>query len=128
MLLEDSTLQTPFMSDLVTLADPTSPYSFLNYLKEIRPALLVLHPRELLSAPRRIQRLLPLGRRPPRRHVRFGHRVTAVEYDEAEGLYTVHAEHLPDGGHRVVPRAETGPGHRHPAVPPRRLPRTSAAT
>ncbi|MGO4749429.1 SidA/IucD/PvdA family monooxygenase, partial [Streptomyces sp. 2MCAF27] len=34
MFLEGSTLQTPFMSDLVTLADPTSPYSFLNYLKE----------------------------------------------------------------------------------------------
>ena len=35
MLLEARTLQTPFMADLVTLADPTSPYSFLNYLKEI---------------------------------------------------------------------------------------------
>ncbi|MET9449254.1 lysine N(6)-hydroxylase/L-ornithine N(5)-oxygenase family protein [Streptomyces cinerochromogenes] len=34
MFLEGSHLQTPFMSDLVTLADPTSRYSFLNYLKE----------------------------------------------------------------------------------------------
>ena len=34
MLLDGAPLQTPFMSDLVTLADPTSPYSFLNYLKE----------------------------------------------------------------------------------------------
>ncbi|PNG21669.1 lysine N(6)-hydroxylase/L-ornithine N(5)-oxygenase family protein [Streptomyces cahuitamycinicus] len=34
MLLDGAHLQTPFMSDLVTLADPTSPYSFLNYLKE----------------------------------------------------------------------------------------------
>ncbi|WP_330925815.1 lysine N(6)-hydroxylase/L-ornithine N(5)-oxygenase family protein [Candidatus Sororendozoicomonas aggregata] len=34
MMLEGSHLQTPFMSDLVTLADPTSPYSFLNFLKE----------------------------------------------------------------------------------------------
>ncbi|WP_084961063.1 lysine N(6)-hydroxylase/L-ornithine N(5)-oxygenase family protein [Thermoactinospora rubra] len=34
MLLESVTLQTPFLADLVTLADPTSPYSFLNYLKE----------------------------------------------------------------------------------------------
>ncbi|WP_192583492.1 lysine N(6)-hydroxylase/L-ornithine N(5)-oxygenase family protein [Streptomyces albicerus] len=33
MFLEGAHLQTPFMSDLVTLADPTSPYSFLNYLK-----------------------------------------------------------------------------------------------
>ncbi|MFE0423119.1 lysine N(6)-hydroxylase/L-ornithine N(5)-oxygenase family protein [Streptomyces sp. NPDC058953] len=35
MFLEGSHLQTPFMSDLVTLADPTSPYSFLNYLKQV---------------------------------------------------------------------------------------------
>ncbi len=34
MFLEGSHLQTPFMSDLVTLADPTSPHSFLNYLKD----------------------------------------------------------------------------------------------
>ncbi|WP_425580603.1 lysine N(6)-hydroxylase/L-ornithine N(5)-oxygenase family protein [Streptomyces thermospinosisporus] len=34
MFLDGAHLQTPFMSDLVTLADPTSPFSFLNYLKE----------------------------------------------------------------------------------------------
>ncbi|WP_026929121.1 lysine N(6)-hydroxylase/L-ornithine N(5)-oxygenase family protein [Glycomyces tenuis] len=34
MLIEGTTMQVPFMADLVTLADPTSPYSFLNYLKE----------------------------------------------------------------------------------------------
>ncbi|MFJ1736301.1 lysine N(6)-hydroxylase/L-ornithine N(5)-oxygenase family protein [Streptomyces sp. NPDC088254] len=34
MFLDGAHLQTPFMSDLVTLADPTSPYTFLNYLKE----------------------------------------------------------------------------------------------
>jgi lysine N6-hydroxylase len=34
MLLADSTLQVPFLADLVTLADPTSPYSFLSYLKD----------------------------------------------------------------------------------------------
>ncbi|KIA93454.1 alcaligin biosynthesis protein [Pedobacter kyungheensis] len=34
MMLSDATLQVPFMADLVTLADPTSSYSFLNYLKQ----------------------------------------------------------------------------------------------
>ncbi len=34
MLLQDTTLQVPFMADLVSLADPTSKFSFLNYLKE----------------------------------------------------------------------------------------------
>lgn len=33
MMLDDATLQVPFMADLVTMADPTSRYSFLNYLK-----------------------------------------------------------------------------------------------
>ena len=33
LLLEESTIQVPFLADLVTLADPTSAYSFLNYLK-----------------------------------------------------------------------------------------------
>lgn len=35
MMLESSTLQVPFLADLVTLADPTSSYSFLNYLKDV---------------------------------------------------------------------------------------------
>ncbi|OMP68751.1 lysine N(6)-hydroxylase/L-ornithine N(5)-oxygenase family protein [Domibacillus epiphyticus] len=34
MLLEGTTLQVPFMADVVTMADPTSPFSFLNYLHE----------------------------------------------------------------------------------------------
>jgi len=34
MMLESAMLQTPFMADLVTLADPTSRFSFLNYLKQ----------------------------------------------------------------------------------------------
>jgi lysine N6-hydroxylase len=34
MMLEPAHLQVPFLADLVTLADPTSPYSFLNFLKQ----------------------------------------------------------------------------------------------
>ncbi|GAB2792636.1 lysine N(6)-hydroxylase/L-ornithine N(5)-oxygenase family protein [Streptomyces daliensis] len=34
LLIEGATLQVPFLADLVTLADPASPWSFLNYLKE----------------------------------------------------------------------------------------------
>ena len=34
LLLDGTTLQVPFLADLVTLADPTSPYSFLNYLHD----------------------------------------------------------------------------------------------
>ncbi|WP_209323545.1 lysine N(6)-hydroxylase/L-ornithine N(5)-oxygenase family protein [Brevibacterium renqingii] len=34
MMIEGSTIQVPFLADLVTMADPTSPYSFLKFLKE----------------------------------------------------------------------------------------------
>ncbi len=34
LMLSNATLQVPFMADLVTMADPTSRYSFLNFLKE----------------------------------------------------------------------------------------------
>ncbi len=101
MMLDDSTLQTPFLSDLVTLADPTSPFSFLNYLKE-SGRLYAFYIRESFY-PLRAEfsdycrwAADRLGST-----VRFGHRVTSVEYDETDGLYTVHAEHLPDGEHRA---------------------------
>jgi len=34
MLLPGATLQVPFLADLVTMADPTHPLSYLNYLKQ----------------------------------------------------------------------------------------------
>lgn len=34
LMLDSATLQVPFMADLVTMADPSSKYSFLNFLKE----------------------------------------------------------------------------------------------
>ncbi|MGW1165072.1 lysine N(6)-hydroxylase/L-ornithine N(5)-oxygenase family protein [Streptomyces sp. NPDC002550] len=33
LLIEGATIQVPFLADLVSLADPTSPWSFLNYLR-----------------------------------------------------------------------------------------------
>lgn len=35
LMFDDATIQVPFLADLVTLADPTSPYSFLAYLKQV---------------------------------------------------------------------------------------------
>jgi lysine N6-hydroxylase len=34
LMLPGAEIQVPFLADLVTLADPTSPYSFLNYLHQ----------------------------------------------------------------------------------------------
>ena len=33
LLFDDATVQSPYLKDLVTLVDPTSPFSFLNYLR-----------------------------------------------------------------------------------------------
>jgi lysine N6-hydroxylase len=90
MLLDFATLQTPFMADLVTLADPTSPYSFLSYLKE-SGRLYSFYIRENFYPVREEYNAYcrwAVGRLG---NVRFGHEVTRVEYDESEGLYTVHA-------------------------------------
>lgn len=35
LMLDEATIQVPFLADLVTLADPTSPFSFLAYLKDV---------------------------------------------------------------------------------------------
>lgn len=100
MLLEDSTLQTPFMSDLVTLADPTSPFSFLNYLKQIG-RLYPFYIRESFYPLRAEYNDYCRWAAGKLESVRFGNRVTGVEYDEAEELYVVRADDLAAGGQRT---------------------------
>jgi hypothetical protein len=64
MMLEPAHLQVPFMADLVTLADPTSPYSFPEFPQADRADLPLLHPRKLLPPAGRVQPVLPVGGRP----------------------------------------------------------------
>ncbi|MGK4584785.1 lysine N(6)-hydroxylase/L-ornithine N(5)-oxygenase family protein [Kitasatospora sp. HPMI-4] len=90
MLLESATLQTPFMADLVTLADPTSPYSFLNYLKE-SGRLYPFYIREMFYPVRGEYNEYCRWAAARLRSVRFGQEVTSVEYDQGEGVYVVHA-------------------------------------
>lgn len=96
MLLEDARLQTPFLADLVTFADPTSPYSFLNFLKHsgrlypfyIRESFFPLrseYDEYLRWAARQLSTL------------RFGEEVTTVEYDADHELYLVTARRSADG-------------------------------
>ncbi|MGM9478487.1 lysine N(6)-hydroxylase/L-ornithine N(5)-oxygenase family protein [Pedobacter sp. GSP4] len=86
MMLSDATLQVPFMADLVTMADPTSPYSFLNYLKQtdrlykfyIREDFFVLR-KEYNAYCKWAIAHLP--------NCRFGQKVTAINH--IDGLYQV---------------------------------------
>ncbi|MEU6478923.1 SidA/IucD/PvdA family monooxygenase [Streptomyces sp. NPDC047017] len=88
MFLDGAHLQTPFLSDLVTLADPTSPYSFLSYLKE-KGRLYSFYIRENFY-PLRVE-YDDYCRWAANRlsSVRFGTTVTEVTYDEGEELYAV---------------------------------------
>ncbi|WP_343697862.1 lysine N(6)-hydroxylase/L-ornithine N(5)-oxygenase family protein [Flavobacterium sp.] len=88
MLLQDTTLQIPFLADLVTLADPTSPFSFLNYIKEqgkiysfyIRENFLLLRNEYNQYCQWAIKKLP---------NIYFNTEVKVIEYDENQELYFV---------------------------------------
>ncbi|MFJ6082870.1 lysine N(6)-hydroxylase/L-ornithine N(5)-oxygenase family protein [Streptomyces sp. NPDC092369] len=88
MFLEGAHLQTPFMSDLVTLADPTSPYSFLNYLKE-RGRLYSFYIRENFYPLRVEYDDYCRWAANQLSSVRFGTTVTEVTYHDEDELYVV---------------------------------------
>ena len=93
MLIEGSTIQLPFMADLVTLADPTSPYSFLAYLKACG-RLYSFYIREDLNPLRAEYERYCRWVSDQLQTLHYGERVVAVERD-AEG-FVVTSER--DGG------------------------------
>ncbi|MFG3506249.1 lysine N(6)-hydroxylase/L-ornithine N(5)-oxygenase family protein [Streptomyces sp. NPDC047821] len=88
MFLEGAHLQTPFMSDLVTLADPTSPYSFLQYLKE-NGRLYSFYIRENFYPLRTEYNDYCRWAASKLSSIRFSTTVETVEYDAADELYAV---------------------------------------
>ncbi|AWN17874.1 lysine N(6)-hydroxylase/L-ornithine N(5)-oxygenase family protein [Salinisphaera sp. LB1] len=118
LLLDCATMQTPFLADLVTLADPTSRYSFLNYLKAsgriyafyIRESFFMLR-AEYTQYCRWVAGQLS--------NLVFEQRVEQIDYDEAVGCYRVIAVR-PATGEPTVRRARrlvlgTGPARYWPA-------------
>ncbi|MFF2845618.1 lysine N(6)-hydroxylase/L-ornithine N(5)-oxygenase family protein [Streptomyces sp. NPDC058001] len=93
MFLEGAHLQTPFLSDLVTLADPTSPYSFLSYLKE-SGRLYSFYIRENFYPLRTEYNDYCRWAASKLSSIRFRTTVTEVTYDASDGRYTVRT----DGG------------------------------
>ncbi|MEU2457249.1 SidA/IucD/PvdA family monooxygenase [Streptomyces sp. NPDC012473] len=88
MFLEGAHLQTPFMSDLVTMADPTSPYSFLNYLKA-RGRLYSFYIRENFYPLRTEYNDYCRWAAAELSSIRFNQTAQSVTYDEGDGLYAV---------------------------------------
>lgn len=88
MLMQDTTLQIPFLADLVTLADPTSPFSFLNYIKEqgkmysfyIRENFLLLRNEYNQYCQWAIEKMS---------NIFFNTEVIQIDYSESEAYYVV---------------------------------------
>ncbi|MFC8224546.1 lysine N(6)-hydroxylase/L-ornithine N(5)-oxygenase family protein [Streptomyces sp. NPDC057287] len=108
MFLEGAHLQTPFMSDLVTMADPTSPYSFLNYLKE-RGRLYSFYIRENFYPLRTEYNDYCRWAAAKLSSIRFNQTVQSVTHDEADGLYTVHTADSTYRARRLVLGTGTPP-------------------
>ena len=81
MMLADATLQVPFLADLVTMADPDLAVLVPGLPQADRPALPVLHPRELLPAARRVRPVLPVGCCADRRRSASAPACRRVEHD-----------------------------------------------
>jgi lysine N6-hydroxylase len=110
MMLDSTRLQTPFMSDLVTLADPTSPFSFLNYLKETG-RLYPFYIRESFYPLRSEYNRYCRWAAAKLPSIRWSHEVTTVRH--ADGLYHVDTPQ----GTFSAPRIVLGTGT-PPYVPP----------
>nr|WP_301370967.1 SidA/IucD/PvdA family monooxygenase [Streptomyces xanthophaeus] len=106
MFLDGAHLQTPFMSDLVTLADPTSPFSFLNYLKD-KDRLYSFYIRENFYPLRAEYNDYCRWAADRLDNVRWSTSVTEVTYDEQAGLYEVHTD---KGETHRAPRLVLGTG------------------
>ncbi len=100
MLLENSTLQTPFLADLVTLADPTSRFSFLNYLKE-SGRIYSFYIRGSFYPMRSEYNDYCRWAAAKLDNIHFGQQVVDVEYDEDERVYVVYATEPATGSTRV---------------------------
>lgn len=100
MMLEGTHLQVPFMADLVTMADPAHPLSFLNHLKDTG-RLYPFYIRENFYPLREEYNnyLRWAAARLP--SVRFGAHVAAARY--ADGIYELDV-HNSDGAHTVRTR------------------------
>ncbi|MGM0699990.1 MAG: lysine N(6)-hydroxylase/L-ornithine N(5)-oxygenase family protein [Actinomycetota bacterium] len=95
MMIEGSTIQVPFLADLVTMADPTSPYSFLNFLKE-RKRLYPFYIRESFYPLRAEFDEYCRWVAVQLDTLRWNRRVVSVTRDD--GVYTALAEVVDDSG------------------------------
>ncbi|MGO4886175.1 lysine N(6)-hydroxylase/L-ornithine N(5)-oxygenase family protein [Anaerobacillus sp. MEB173] len=93
MLIVGTRLQVPFMADLVTLADPTNQYSFLNYLSE-KNRMYPFYFLQRLDIPRREYNDYCQWAAAKLYNCCFGKRVTELEYIEDKEVFSVIVEDI----------------------------------
>jgi lysine N6-hydroxylase len=101
MMLDFTTLQVPFLADLVTMADPCSEFSFLNYLKQtdriyrfyIKEDFFLLR-KEYNEYCRWAVSKLP--------ECRFNHLVHTISFIPSEKVYVIHVKNLLTDKEQVV--------------------------
>jgi lysine N6-hydroxylase len=88
LMIEGTTVQVPFLADLVSLVEPASPLSFLSYLKD-RERLFPFYFAERFHIPRAEYDayLRWASHRLP--SCRFGHEVTAIGWSTADKAFTL---------------------------------------
>jgi lysine N6-hydroxylase len=105
-LIEGTTLQVPFLADLVTLADPVSPWSFLNYLRtrdRLFPFYFAerfhIHRAEYDAYCRWVSENLP--------GLHFDHHVDSVRWNPERDLFEVDFTRLDTEGDAALGRTYT---------------------
>ncbi len=101
LLLEGSTTQVPFLADLVTMADPTSPHSFLAYLKA-HDRLYRFYVREEFHVPRREYDHYCRWVAGRLAACRFGRRVERVRWLDGPALFEVDVVEMAAGATQRV--------------------------
>jgi lysine N6-hydroxylase len=96
MLMDRCTLQNPFLADLVTLADPTSRFSYLNYCKQ-QGRIYSCYVRENFYLTRNEYNRYCQWAAAQLDSVRLQHEVTAIAHDAEHGLYFVSGRDLRTG-------------------------------
>ncbi|KDQ66608.1 SidA/IucD/PvdA family monooxygenase [Streptomyces halstedii] len=107
LLIDGATLQVPFLADLTTLADPTSPWTFLNYLRthdRIYPFYFAeqfhIHRAEYDAYCRWVSEQLPT--------THFHHRVDTLRWNPGHSHFDVDYTRLtPDGETETTGRTHT---------------------
>ncbi len=91
MLIDGADLQVPFLADLVTIADPKSPYTFINYLHE-HDRLYQFYFFNKLDIPRKEYNAYTRWVASKLSNCFFGKRVIDVNYAEEKECYNVTIE------------------------------------